>query len=68
VATSRPETMFGDVALAVNPNDSRYAQYIGRKVINPVNKKRIPVIGDNRVKTDFGSGIRKKLVSFCLQK
>lgn len=48
--------MFGDVALAVNPVDSRYVQLIGKRVVNPVNGTILPVIGDTRVKPDFGTG------------
>lgn len=57
VATSRPETIFGDVALAVNPDDSRNVQHIGKRVVNPVNGSLIPVVGDARVKPDFGTGM-----------
>ncbi len=60
VATVRPETMFGDVAVAVNPSDERYASAIGRKVILPLSGgKEIPVIADDHVKVDFGSGALK---------
>ena len=59
VATTRPETLLGDTAVAVNPNDPRYGEYIGREVILPVLKKRIPVIGDEYVDTEFGTGALK---------
>ncbi len=59
VATTRPETMFGDVCLVVNPTDSRYTEYIGKKVINPVNGEVIPVISDSYVDTSFGTGVMK---------
>ncbi len=60
VATVRPETMFGDVAVAVNPDDERYAAAIGREVILPLSGgKTIPVIADDHVKVDFGSGALK---------
>ncbi|MBJ7470470.1 MAG: valine--tRNA ligase, partial [Solirubrobacteraceae bacterium] len=60
VATVRPETMFGDVAVAVNPDDERYASAIGRKVVLPLSGgKEIPVIADDHVKVDFGSGALK---------
>ncbi|MBO9533070.1 MAG: valine--tRNA ligase [Solirubrobacteraceae bacterium] len=60
VATVRPETMFGDVAVAVNPDDERYADAIGRKVVLPLSGgKEIPVIADDHVKVDFGSGALK---------
>jgi valyl-tRNA synthetase len=59
VATTRPETMFGDTAIAVNPSDERYAQYVGEDVILPIVGKRIPVIGDSYVDTSFGTGVLK---------
>src|SRR5699024_12837231 len=46
VATTRPETMFGDVAVAVNPNDDRYKDLIGQNVILPIVHKPIPIVGD----------------------
>lgn len=59
VATTRPETMFGDVCVVVNPNDKRYIEFIGKKVINPVNNQAIPVIADSYVEIDFGTGAMK---------
>lgn len=59
VATTRPETMFGDTAVAVNPEDPRYKNYIGRYVILPIANKRIPIIGDSYVDTTFGTGVLK---------
>ncbi|MBW1710729.1 MAG: valine--tRNA ligase [Deltaproteobacteria bacterium] len=59
VATTRPETMLGDTAVAVNPQDPRYKDYIGREVILPILKKRIPVIGDDYVDVEFGTGALK---------
>jgi len=56
VATSRPETMFGDVALAVNPEDFRYAKFVGKQAVNPLNGNTISIITDERVKLDFGTG------------
>ena len=47
IATTRPETMIGDVAISVNPNDDRYKKYIGKKVIIPILNKKIPIIADN---------------------
>ncbi|MFR2063080.1 MAG: hypothetical protein ACLS36_02055, partial [Streptococcus sp.] len=46
VATTRPETMFGDTAVAVNPNDDRYKDLIGQNVILPILNKPIPIVGD----------------------
>ncbi|QEH61900.1 valyl-tRNA synthetase [Spiroplasma chinense] len=59
VATTRPETMFGDVCVVVNPNDKRYTDFIGKNVINPVNGQAIPVIADEYVEIDFGTGAMK---------
>ncbi|WP_338984314.1 valine--tRNA ligase [Spiroplasma endosymbiont of Diplazon laetatorius] len=59
VATTRPETMFGDVCLVVNPKDERYSNYIGKMVINPSNQQEIPVIADEYVEIDFGTGVMK---------
>lgn len=59
VATTRPETIVGDVALAVNPSDTRYHNLIGEIAIEPITKREIPIISDYRVEKDFGSGILK---------
>jgi len=59
VATSRPETIMADVAVAVNPNDLRYQHLIGQKVRIPLLGKEIPVIGDEYVTIDFGTGALK---------
>ncbi|WP_338982872.1 valine--tRNA ligase [Spiroplasma endosymbiont of Othius punctulatus] len=59
VATTRPETMFGDVCIVVNPKDSRYASFIGQNVINPANNQTIPIIGDEYVDIEFGTGVMK---------
>lgn len=59
VATTRPETMFADVALVVNPNDKRYTTYIGKTFINPVNNEEIPLIADDYVDVEFGTGVMK---------
>jgi valyl-tRNA synthetase len=59
IATTRPETMFGDVAVAVNPRDSRYADLIGSKVRLPLMDKEIPIIGDDYVDMEFGTGCLK---------
>lgn len=59
VATTRPETMLGDVALAVNPNDERYRHLVGRKVILPLLQKAIPVVADEYVDMEFGTGVVK---------
>jgi valyl-tRNA synthetase len=59
VATTRPETMFGDVAVAVNPKDERYKSFIGKNVILPIAARQIPVIADEYVDTDFGTGALK---------
>jgi len=59
VATTRPETLFGDLAVAVNPDDKRYARFVGKKVILPILGKAIPVIADSYVDTSFGTGALK---------
>ncbi|MEI7941577.1 MAG: valine--tRNA ligase [Candidatus Riflemargulisbacteria bacterium] len=59
VATTRPETMFGDTAVAVNPSDERYSQLIGQELILPLTNKRIPIIADAHVDKDFGTGAVK---------
>ncbi|HPC30874.1 MAG TPA: valine--tRNA ligase [Candidatus Paceibacterota bacterium] len=59
VATTRPETIVGDMAIAVNPKDSRYKNFIGKEVIEPILKRNLPVIGDRRVDIDFGTGVLK---------
>ncbi len=59
IATARPETIYADVAIAVYPDHPQYAQYVGKKVINPLNQKPIPVIVDQRVEKDFGTGALK---------
>ena len=59
VATTRPETMLGDSAVAVNPKDSRYKEYIGKTVILPIQDKEIPVIADEEVDMELGTGAVK---------
>ena len=59
VATTRPETMFGDVCVAVNPKDERYKDKIGKCVILPIKNKKIPIIADDYVEKDFGTGVVK---------
>lgn len=59
IATTRPETMFGDTCLVVNPNDERYKDVIGKTVINPANNEIIPIIADEYVDIEFGTGAMK---------
>ena len=59
VATTRPETLLGDTAVSVNPGDERYQDYIGREVILPLVGRRLKVIGDDYVTTEFGTGVLK---------
>lgn len=59
VATTRPETMFGDTAVAVNPKDERYNKFIGKNVILPIVNKPIPVVGDIHADPEFGTGVVK---------
>ena len=59
VATTRPETMLGDSAVAVNPNDSRYNDHIGKKIVLPLVGREIPIISDDYVDPEFGTGCVK---------
>ena len=59
VATTRPETMLGDTALAVNPNDKRYQRFVGRTVVLPLVGRAIPVIADPDIDPTFGTGVVK---------
>ena len=59
IATTRPETMLGDTAVAVNPNDERYQKYKGKKLILPVLNREVPLIEDDYVDTSFGTGALK---------
>ena len=59
VATTRPETMFGDVAIAVNPNDYKYKDLVGKEVYIPLTNRRIPIIADEYVDKSFGTGAVK---------
>ena len=58
-ATTRPETMLGDTAVAVNPDDERYTALIGRKVLLPLMNREIPIVADSYVDMDFGTGVVK---------
>ncbi|MEG2645553.1 MAG: valine--tRNA ligase [Clostridia bacterium] len=59
VATTRPETMLGDSAVAVNPSDTRYKHLVGKRVLLPIVEKYIPIISDRYVELDFGTGVVK---------
>ena len=59
IATTRPETMFGDVAIAVNPNDYKYKDLIGKSCVMPLTGRVIPIIADNYVDKSFGTGALK---------
>ena len=59
IATTRPETMFADSFVVVNPKDARYKKFIGKKVINPVNNQELDIVGDEYVKIDEGTGAMK---------
>ena len=59
VATTRPETLFGDTAVAVNPEDERYKHLIGKNVILPIVNKPIPIVGDEHADMEFGTGVVK---------
>jgi len=59
VATTRPETLFGDTAVAVNPRDKRYKHLIGKNVVLPIVNKLIPIVGDEHADMEFGTGVVK---------
>ena len=59
LATTRPETMMGDTAVAVHPDDERYKHLIGKTVILPLMNREIPIVADNYVEMDFGTGVVK---------
>ena len=59
VATTRPETIFGDVAIAVNPNDHKYSELVGKTVVIPLSGREIPIIADEYVDKNFGTGAVK---------
>src|SRR6201984_593424 len=59
IATVRPATILADVAVAVNPDDARYKDAVGKEVVVPVVGRRVPVIADERVEMDFGTGALK---------
>ncbi len=59
IATTRPETMFGDTAVAVNPDDERYKHLIGKNVNLPIVNKLIPIVGDEHADPEFGTGVVK---------
>ena len=59
VATTRPETLFGDTAVAVNPEDERYKKYIGKHVVLPIVNKLIPIVADEHADMEFGTGVVK---------
>ncbi len=59
IATTRPETIMGDAAIAVNPKDPRFTDLIGQKAIRPINPAPIPIIADDAVEIDFGTGALK---------
>jgi len=59
IATTRPETMLGDTAVAINPSDARYKKYIGKKIVVPIVERKVKVIADNYVSIEQGSGALK---------
>ncbi|MDR1002537.1 MAG: valine--tRNA ligase [Oscillospiraceae bacterium] len=59
LATTRPETLLGDTAVAVHPDDERYRDFIGKTVILPIVGREIPIVADTYVETDFGTGVVK---------
>lgn len=69
VSTTRLETMLGDVGVAVHPDDARYSQLIGKFVLHPFTNKPLPIVPDDAVSPDFGTGnfnmLTLKFKSFC---
>ncbi len=59
LATTRPETLLGDTAVAVNPNDERYKDLVGKTLILPIVHRKIPIVADDYVEMDFGTGVVK---------
>ena len=59
IATTRPETLLGDTGVAVNPNDERYKSYVGKHVIVPIIGRKVPIVADEYVDIDFGTGCLK---------
>ena len=59
IATTRPETIFGDTAVCVNPKDKRYSKFIGKKAIVPICDRKVPIISDSYVDIEFGTGCLK---------
>ena len=59
IATTRPETLMGDTAVAVNPKDKRYGHLVGRKVIRPFPSAEIPIVADEHIDPEFGTGVLK---------
>ena len=59
IATTRPETMLGDTAVAVNPKDERYKKYIGKRIIIPIAERKVKIIADKYVSIEQGSGALK---------
>ena len=59
VATTRPETLFGDMAVAVNPTDERYTNIVGKELLLPLTNRKIPIIADEYVEKEFGTGMVK---------
>src|SRR5207302_6424956 len=59
IATTRPETLMGDTAVAVNPNDPRYAKFVGKHAWRPFPRAKIPIIADEQIDPKFGTGVLK---------
>ena len=59
IATTRPETLMGDTAVAVHPDDPRYAQFIGKHAVRPFPRAEIPIVGDTHIDMTFGTGVLK---------
>ncbi len=68
VATSRPETMLGDSGVAVNPKDERYSDLVGKTVTLPIVNREIPVVADDYVEMEFGTGAVKNIRDWCISR
>ena len=67
VSTTRPETMLGDQAIAVHPEDARYKHLHGRSVTHPINGYQMPIVVDTHVNMDFGTGQFKRRIGYTLE-
>ena len=67
MATTRPETILGDAAVCVHPEDERYKHLVGKEVVVPILGRKVPVIADDYVQMDFGTGAPRNSAQFSAQ-